>query len=429
MNSNNPVNNQPQAAAAPPPQQPVSIPAPVTPSIELYDLPKPKIKLSVILSSLVVILLIAAIPIGVYLTLQQQNIKSKADQVATTTPKTSLSLIVEPQASASAVVVKIYTRADIDPVNLIVASLKFPNDILEVSSIATSSAEIKTNEKRVEGKWLEAANNNQEGTIDLALGVPNPGFKSEISDNTKYLLATVTFNVKRFGTPQITIVSEKSMMLRNSDTLNILNEKRDLLVNLRPIEKVASATAAITETKPKKEASIKITSPLGGESFAYFNPIDIKWESQNIEKVSISLLLNDSLYGNLATNIANTGSFSWKIENTLPLTYINANSVFQIKVVGSTKDNFLVSDTTPGYFGLVSQTDAKVKNTPKITIERVQADLNNNNKVDFADLSLLLSNFNKQKFEESYDFNGDGVVNVIDLWLLRGALFTEKVIE
>lgn len=403
---------------------PVSTPVTPPPLTQPYEPPKPKLKLSVVLSSLVVLLLIIAIPVGVYLTRQRQDLTPKADQVAPQTPKTSLLLEAERQATSSALVVNVYARSDIDAINLIAANLDYPKENLEVASIATSSAQLASGYKQINGKWILAEDNREDGQINLALGIPNPGFKTEVTDKTKYLLATVNFKVKSGGNIRIGVSQDKSIMLRNSDIFNILNEIKDLSATLAEVKDIASSSAAL-QTKVRDFPSLKLVSPLGGEVFAYFAPTDIKWDAQNIEKVTISLILNDVVYGNLASNITNTGSFSWRVQDTLPLTYINPNSAFQIKITGSSRDNLTTTAITPGYFGLVSQTDAKVINKPKLTIERVQADINNDNKVDYFDLSLLLSSFNKQKFEEGYDFNQDGVINIIDLWILRSAYLAE----
>ena len=90
-----------------------------------------------------VILLIAAIPIGVYLVQQKQIFKPKASETRlVTSPETSFTLISSATTVAigQEVRVLLYARADIDAANLFTAKLKFPANLLKVASVNTTSS-------------------------------------------------------------------------------------------------------------------------------------------------------------------------------------------------------------------------------------------------------------------------------------------------
>lgn len=132
---------------------------------------------------LLLLLLLAGIGVGVYLVQTKTNLFSKATPVIPQTPETSFEL--EAQADISSAFsdttslkivpagqkfrVDIWTRSDIDPVNLFVAKLKFPTDLLKVVEINRRGAQSFINH------WVDSSYDNNTGDISLVGGVNPPG--------------------------------------------------------------------------------------------------------------------------------------------------------------------------------------------------------------------------------------------------------------
>ena len=78
--------------------------------------------------------------------------------------------------------------------------------------------------------WVEREFDNSEGTISIVGGVPTPGFQTETgADSAK--MATIYFTAKAEGNAKISL-TEESAIYRDSDNVNILQIKRDLMVNI-----------------------------------------------------------------------------------------------------------------------------------------------------------------------------------------------------
>lgn len=82
--------------------------------------------------------------------------------------------------------------------------------------------------------------------------------------------------------------------------------------------------------------------------------------------------------------------------------------------------NFSVNDTTGYWVHCVAQSQL----TPG------SGDANNDSRIDLGDMSVLLSDFNKNSgFRRALDMNGDGVINTFDFSLMRNLLITSRVIR
>lgn len=126
----------------------------------------------------------------------------------------------------------------------------------------------------------------------------------------------------------------------------------------------------------------------------------------------------------------------WQNENTLPVDYIvsyrkvsdsvwlwpGATTSMQYQfnnLVNNQNYEFRVRAryTDPGGNKTLSGDTSPVQATPQQTIVAKQGDINNDNKVDVFDLSILLSRWQRQGSDPA-DINQDGIVNVFDLSLL-----------
>lgn len=174
-------------------------------------------------------------------------------------------------------------------------------------------------------QWIEKTFDNNAGTINLTGGVPNPGFKTD-SGGPKSLMATIVFTAKAPGTTSISF-NEDSMILRNSDNQDILQNKYDLKLQIG--EQICPGAQPLCKE---------------GETLLYGDP-------------------------------PNGGCPVYKC--------------------------------VPGIQG--------------------KGDGNKDGKIDLVDLSILLSNYNKNKPE--LDFNDDGIINGLDYGNMIKVLVAKGVIK
>lgn len=385
---------------------------------------KPAFSLRSALNVFVLLLLLLGLPIGGYLALNQTNFLPKAaSNVTSTNPKAGF-ILETPKAvvlAGDSISVDVLLRSDVDEANLFVAKIKYPKDLLVVEKIDQQGSAIS--------RFIESRYDNQAGEVSLIGGVTNPGLKT--AGDQKYKMATVVFKAKSSGEANLAMDSASSFIYRNTDNTNILASLDGLTVNIAGSSgnmgfgPDLNASSSAQTTKP-----LVVISPNGGEVYDYLTPINITWEAlDEIGDISISLLLNGQFLGKIGSNLANTGTFSWNIEQTLPVAFVNSNNTFQIEVAGVSKGGAVISDTSDGPFG-ISLNPSKPEESAQVSREEA-ADFDRDGKLTYKDLSLLFSNYNKpfEKKLAAYDLNQDGVVNDIDLFFLMNFLVKEGMIK
>src|SRR3989338_7892647 len=169
-------------------------------------------------SILLVIIAVVGIVIGVILVQRQQQLKSQASISGPLTPTTSLSLQVSPDTVApnESFKVTIVVHSDIDSANLFAANLNFPYAFMQVVDIDYADSFISS--------WVEQFYDNNTGEISLVGGVPDPGYKTTITDPPS-AMAVITF--KSTGTIGLGTVSfvPDTAIYRNADGTDILAER------------------------------------------------------------------------------------------------------------------------------------------------------------------------------------------------------------
>ncbi|KKR79351.1 MAG: hypothetical protein UU26_C0041G0003 [Candidatus Daviesbacteria bacterium GW2011_GWC1_40_9] len=155
--------------------------------------------------------------------------------VVTAPPSSSASYILLATSSAipagSEFNVSVVVKSETEEANLFVARLKFPTDILEVSSI---------NLKPTGGdgfisdwfiaNWVENFFDNSDGSVSLVGGVPDPGFKTLLGGEGA-LMAQILFKAKKTGSAAISF-DDTSAIYRNLDNANILVTKQELALTI-----------------------------------------------------------------------------------------------------------------------------------------------------------------------------------------------------
>jgi hypothetical protein len=381
------------------------------PHLVLDEPAKPNKKkfLAVVVISLMVVLL----PVALLLVRQQTQTRSQA-ALNLRNPETSLSIKVNNNLGGL-VEADVYIKSDIEAANLADVKMGFDKTALEVVSIATSSAALEKKSKPFASKWLESSFDNSLGKISLIAGTPNPGVKTDPTTGTEAILATIIFRPKITTSSSINF-DPTSMLYSEEGNVNILKKAEEVAVELNSTPVVASSSPSIN-TNPK--LNLQITTPVLGNSYYYFNPLDITWSGEEIENIlGINLYLNGSLFGPLTQNIVNTGKFSWKPDQTVLIPYLQSDNNFQIGIIAQDKQGNQVTGMS-GKFGLTTEQDQVTSGQTFML----------NTDLTVRDASKILSNYNvNQLTEPALDLNRDGVINDLDLFLLRESLFRRDLI-
>ena len=182
-----------------------------------------------LLGLIVIVLLLLAIPLGIYLTRTQQLNKSKAaSAIPVSAPDLSISLIPDKSSynSNENIRVSVYVRNEIEAANLYVVKLKFPTDLLNFVSLdkSPSSSFVQT--------WTEELVDNTSGSVSLVTelqnlaGSGNSGYRSAANAQYGSKLADLNFTSKEVGTKQITFDTttvEPSAIYSAASNTNILH--------------------------------------------------------------------------------------------------------------------------------------------------------------------------------------------------------------
>lgn len=176
---------------------------------------------------LILPLLVGGITLGVYLASQQTNLSPQAAGIKNKTPSSfTLDSSKKKYKAGETFSVNLIVHSDLNSVNLIIAKLNFPSNLLQVESIETTSSIIKF--------WPEKFFDNSNGQISLIGGLPSPGFST--SPKLGLTLATINFKAKSAGVANIKF-DGSSAMHRDSDNTNILATRNDLSLSIAKAKK------------------------------------------------------------------------------------------------------------------------------------------------------------------------------------------------
>lgn len=416
------------------------------PKIYVEEVPEDQKRSKVAIVIMVLVLL--AMPLGVFLTLRTQNPYSQASVEQPTdvvSDEASLTLLSRVPAINNQMVfpLDVVIRSDAVPANLFIGRVSFPADKLEVVAIASKSADLTdTTREYVATEWLDTSFNNEEGFVNLAAGTPTPGLKTKSNDPTAKLLATIYFKAKNSGNAEITL-QEGSMILKEGDSTNILNKAQSTTLTINQsggdfVDRTFEQQAQLLAAESSTSATLKITSPSGGEVRSYYKPITITWQDESqptpsprprsnttiqVGKTRLSIFMNGEYLGQIIETSGDVSHHVWIPSKTLPTAYIKPENRFEIEVI--TEENGVEKKIrSSGPFSLVlsETTTAITFTTQTLTIDRT--DINNDGSVDFKDASFILSQFLSPVTEQNKraDINNDRVINSIDLYFITQAL-------
>lgn len=413
------------------PLQPLSQQSLKPPVVELPHLvvDEPKRSKAGVLAVVVLSLLLLGLPVGIFLVSQRTQLSPQA-AVTQVVNEAGAGVVLESKLSSESrgglIPVDVYVKSPIDAVNLVDAQINFDPGLVEIEKIATDAASL--NIQPVFTKWIEANFDNKSGKISIISGMPTPGAKTGGANEDKVYLATLFLKSKGEGATVLE-VSPDSQILRNTDNENVFKIGNDLALNLtNPIQE--SLVSPAPSASPKKQSQeeealplVVITSPVTAANYSYFRPMSIVWSSFNTKIISsINIYVNGQLLGPVVQNLeAETGTFEWRLQDTLALHYVQPANVFEIEVVGVSGDGKVAKALT-GPFGILGS--EQVSNTPPNMQAFAQ------NQLSIEDVSRALSNYLTSPLKDaSLDLNKDGVINELDLFLIRQNLLLRGIIK
>jgi hypothetical protein len=402
---------------------------------------KPHAVRNFVFSLITVFILLAALPIGVHLVGQNTNFfPEAAAPVATPTPvsgDTGFSFDLKQDSKSGSIIgVNVLVRSDVHPANVFATKISFPEDILSVDSIATNSASLNVDKSQIGAKWADVEFDNDSGTVTLSGGIPNPGLKT--NPDQKYVLTTIYFKPKMQAQAKLSFDPNSKVFQAGSI---LPSKKTDVLLKV-PSPTIAEAevtpscvpypacfndakpcdlpepsggwcrTPEVIASKKVQEPILVLLEPTGGESLDLNSEHLIRWNAANLNNVTVAILMNDQILGNIASVSASLQQLSWTPKDFIYPTFANVNNSFKIKITGVDDKGNLISDQSKGPIGIGAGGGAQsASNT------QYDGDINSDGKVDLADLSTLFSVYGDKLNQPKADLNGDRVVNDIDLWV------------
>ncbi len=363
----------------------------------------------------VISLMLVFLPLAVFLVRQQTQTRSEAG-LELRKPENSFYFKAE-NSLTNLVEADIFIRSDLENVNLAEAKVSFDPTFLEVVSISTSSANLIKKGQPFASKWIEASFDNTLGTVSLIGGSPNPGVKTDPKEDKELILATILFRPKTTASTVLSF-NQASMLYSEKGNANVLQAFPEK--SLDTTNSLSLSASPQPSPSSSSVPALEITSPVLGNSYYYFSPLEIIWNSKDINRIlAINLYLNGDLLGPIAQNIVNTGRFSWQPDQTVTIPYLQTGSYFQIEVVGRDK---------------LSQELKKLSGQFGITTEQSQVteggEFNISSEFTIRDISKQLSNYQQKTLDDpSLDLNKDEVINDLDLYLLRESLLRNSIIK
>lgn len=375
--------------------------------------------------------LLLSLPVGVYLVQQQQQISSRAANENLPIEQRSISLTTANLnvGEGQIVPVNIQVRSDNQTVTMAEVTIQFNPSKVKVIELITNPAQNQNNV--FFGKyWLSKGYDNDQGKITLIVGSPQPGVKTTPGDQG-LLLAQVRFLTIGEGEADITLAeetylysTENTESVPDKNNLTFIIQKEAALPGSGATDGYqGSILSRFSELQPSSSIKNPLiqTSPEAGEVFFYFRPVEITWNGDADTIKSLILYLNGEPFGVIAENLANNGSYTWTPSLSIPLPMIVPENTYSFQIVGQTKDNNETKSEGNIPFGIISDPNGKItipafqpKNPASLAVE--------------SGAKILSRWGEKLASDDELDLNNDLVINYLDWYLLRKALFVKDLV-
>lgn len=310
--------------------------------------------------------------------------------------------------------VDIKATGTLSQINLADLKLNF-GPSFEVVSVVTPSGQAIS--KRLEYFKIE-----NQSSLNILVGFLNPVVEENLEMSESVVLATVGLKVKN---PNLALEMQEFTFLDTSSVYASTSNKSiewssDVLkLDLKDLKPIKNNKQPALITYPTYTKDTFFTTPQGGQVYSYFDPLDISWEG-SYKRVDLALYIDGQYSAKLTPvgGITQINSFKWEPSRTIPLSLAKGENYFQIE--------FTAEDKAKKVYKYLSNPVALSleKGQNKIESDKdIQIDFNDDSKVNSEDISLFLSNFGLSKLNNPrVDLNGDGVVNGVDIWILKTKL-------
>lgn len=211
----------------------------------------------------------------------------------------------------------------------------------------------------------------------------------------------------------------KDTSYREREFKHTFEEERQHLVEIEYYENKGAAKVGLRweyqETLPSRY--VKITYPNGGEKLQVRDKVAVKWEYDDVNSCTLGWSLGPGSLNPIKSDIdPKPGVYEWLVEagNMLPgdERKIKLDMLCYKVGVGS------VQDQSDDFFTVFYPKSGQ------------KGDGNTDGKINLTDMSVLLTDFNKEKgFREPIDMNDDKKINTFDFSLHRKLLIDTGVIK
>lgn len=370
----------------------------------------------------------------------------------------SLTIPAAAQSIGQEFAVQVRAKTATELANLFVAKLSFDPTKLAVSRIDTTGSFIT--------QWVnDNSFDNTNGKVNLIGGVPNPGFQS----TNLAPMVTVYFTGKVAGNADINYDAASSIY-RNSDNQNILGTLTNgtatiATVSVSPSPSVAPSASPVSPS-PAASASpspspsvIASASPAASVTvspspLASASTTPVVCAISQANWVPTSNPINQGKVVGLS--VKGTGDCSgvavaftiWEDDGVLGADpVVNQPPTVKFDANGNANTSWLAEFQADGFNGINNPPEyyfsAMLANgtsmgsaNPLLVVNPVnpgtwaKGDANHDGRVDFVDLSVLMTNWNKNSdFPDELDYNEDGTINTFDFSGLVQLLFLEGLIN
>ncbi len=406
---------------------------PIPPQLPHLIIEEPKRSKFALMGIVIVSLTLFAIPIGVYLTLQNQNPTSKAVSDEIKQPEIGYTLETEKKqvGVGSIFPVKVTIKSDSQSVNIFSFEALFPQNLLEIVKMDVLPVEDPGYTSIPNARVIHQKFNNLNGSISLIVGIPDAGLKTNFSDK-KTGIATIYFRSKDIGDAKVTLEEQTAIFSAESKQNILQKEVSPLDITISPDIPTENALGEESSAITSKSSLIQLLTPNGGETFHFTDEIPIRWnlDEKTLPSVTVSLYMNGKLFGVIAKQIPNKKELIFKPETALQPIFANDSSSFQFLVEGKSNTGDNLSVMSEGPFGIYSTDDFNFVISPSAEIKTGAKDLNGDNDLNLSDLSEILALYGKTDDKSlKADLSNDKAVNDIDVWILKKGLVNNGVIK
>lgn len=393
-------------------------------------------------------------------------------------PTTSLTLASQKSnySVGEEVEVQLLVRSDIDAANLFAAKINYDPQFLQLGRVDVTSFVTSW----VEQYWGDP------GQISLVGGVPTPGFQTQVN-SAPAKMATLYFTTLKTGSTSITFV-DGTAVYRNSDNADVLQTFARADINIEGVTSPApSPTITPAPVTPLPQSSLYrrvfVTSTTYNGNLGGLSGGDAKcqeranaaglggtwkaWLSSNtssassrLEHASVpyrtvdgQLVVNNwtDLTDNLLIKPIDVTETGGSVAEGWAWTATNPNGSIPGDLTPSqfTCDNWSTNiSSSTGVIGVRGLSNYRWSWDGGVSCNSSAAlycfeqtsvastpipgagDGNNDGKINLADMSVLLTDFNKEQgFRLAIDMNGDGKINTFDFSLMRNLLIQKGVIR